>query len=144
MDQPGGNEDTDAVRDRLSRLSEASLRINESLDPDTVLQEVMDTPAPRPAPASAPSRPSTTRGAGLPVDVGGPFAFQPLRSQPIHRRAAFLDFLYRGGAVDSGPVSESPSGGSGVSRRTPSAGRCSPFARRKVVRPCQSGFQSAR
>ena len=42
MDQPGGNEDTDAVRDRLSRLSEASLRINESLDPDTVLQDVMD------------------------------------------------------------------------------------------------------
>ena len=39
MEQPG---DTDALRDRLSRLSEASLRINESLDPDTVLQEVMD------------------------------------------------------------------------------------------------------
>ena len=31
-----------ALRERLSRLSEASLRINESLDPDTVLQEVMD------------------------------------------------------------------------------------------------------
>ena len=39
MEQPG---DTEALRDRLSRLSEASLRINESLDPDTVLQEVMD------------------------------------------------------------------------------------------------------
>ena len=32
-----------ALRERLSRLSEASLRINESLDPDTVLQEVMDS-----------------------------------------------------------------------------------------------------
>ena len=42
MEQSGGNEDTDTLRDRLSRLSEASLRINESLDPDTVLQEVMD------------------------------------------------------------------------------------------------------
>ena len=45
MEQPegtGGNEANNAVRDRLSRLSEASLRINESLDPDTVLQEVMD------------------------------------------------------------------------------------------------------
>ena len=29
-------------RDRLSRLSQASLRINESLDLDTVLQEVAD------------------------------------------------------------------------------------------------------
>lgn len=31
-----------ALKKRLSRLSEASLRINESLDPDKVLQEVMD------------------------------------------------------------------------------------------------------
>ena len=31
------------LRDRLSRLSEASLRINESLDLDTVLQEVVDS-----------------------------------------------------------------------------------------------------
>ena len=31
------------MRDRLSRLSEASLRINESLDFDTVLQEVVDS-----------------------------------------------------------------------------------------------------
>ena len=31
------------LRDRLSRLSEASLRINESLDFDTVLQEVVDS-----------------------------------------------------------------------------------------------------
>ena len=30
-------------RDRLSRLSQASLRINESLDLDTVLQEVVDS-----------------------------------------------------------------------------------------------------
>ena len=32
-----------ALRDRLSRLSEASLRINESLEFDTVLQEVLDS-----------------------------------------------------------------------------------------------------
>ena len=32
-----------ALRDRLSRLSEASLRINESLDLDTVLQGVLDS-----------------------------------------------------------------------------------------------------
>ena len=31
------------LRDRLSRLSQASLRINESLDLDTVLQEVVDS-----------------------------------------------------------------------------------------------------
>ena len=31
------------LRERLTRLSEASLRVNESLDPDTVLQEVMDS-----------------------------------------------------------------------------------------------------
>ena len=34
--------ENEALRDRLSRLSEASLRINESLDFDTVLQEVLD------------------------------------------------------------------------------------------------------
>ena len=33
----------EALRERLSRLSEASLRINESLDFDTVLQEVLDS-----------------------------------------------------------------------------------------------------
>ena len=32
-----------ALRDRLSRLSEASLRINESLDFDTVLKGVLDS-----------------------------------------------------------------------------------------------------
>ena len=32
-----------ALRERLSRLSEASLRINESLEFDTVLQEVLDS-----------------------------------------------------------------------------------------------------
>ena len=31
------------LRERLTRLSEASLRVSESLDPDTVLQEVMDS-----------------------------------------------------------------------------------------------------
>ena len=32
-----------ALRERLSRLSQASLRINEGLDFDTVLQEVVDS-----------------------------------------------------------------------------------------------------
>ncbi|MXY94656.1 MAG: GAF domain-containing protein [Caldilineaceae bacterium SB0670_bin_27] len=32
-----------ALRERLSRLSAASLRINESMDPDTVLQDVLDS-----------------------------------------------------------------------------------------------------
>ena len=35
--------ETQALRERLSRLSEASLRINESLDFDTVLQDVLDS-----------------------------------------------------------------------------------------------------
>ncbi len=35
--------ENEALRDRLSRLSEASLRINESLDFDTVLQRVLDS-----------------------------------------------------------------------------------------------------
>ena len=35
--------ENEALRDRLSRLSEASLRINESLDFDTVLQDVLDS-----------------------------------------------------------------------------------------------------
>ncbi len=35
--------ENEALRERLSRLSEASLRINESLDIDTVLQEVVDS-----------------------------------------------------------------------------------------------------
>ena len=44
MDQPDERDrEIAALRERLSRLSEASLRINESLDPDTVLQEVMDS-----------------------------------------------------------------------------------------------------
>ena len=38
-DTPGP--ETEPPRDRLSRLSEASLRINESLDFDTVLREVL-------------------------------------------------------------------------------------------------------
>ena len=37
------DQQTEAPRDRLSRLSEASLRINESLDLDTVLQEILDS-----------------------------------------------------------------------------------------------------
>ena len=38
MNTGGHGLETEALRDRLSRLSEASLRINESLDLDTVLQ----------------------------------------------------------------------------------------------------------
>ena len=36
-------QENEALRERLSRLSQASLRINESLDLDTVLQEVVDS-----------------------------------------------------------------------------------------------------
>ena len=43
MDQDELLRENRALRDRLSRLSEASLRINESLDFDTVLQEVLDS-----------------------------------------------------------------------------------------------------
>ena len=39
--QPGS--ETESLRERLSQLSEASLRINESLDLDTVLQGVLDS-----------------------------------------------------------------------------------------------------
>ena len=35
--------ENEALRDRLSRLSQASLRINESLDFEGVLQEVVDS-----------------------------------------------------------------------------------------------------
>ena len=41
-DKPGQRDIEGSSRDRLSRLSEASLRISESLDLDTVLQEVLD------------------------------------------------------------------------------------------------------
>ena len=43
MTEPGGPADQPVERDRLSRLSEASLRINESLDLSAVLQEVLDS-----------------------------------------------------------------------------------------------------
>ena len=44
MNDKLGEKDIEGVRrDRLSRLSEASLRISESLDLDTVLQEVLDS-----------------------------------------------------------------------------------------------------
>ena len=44
MEQADGQaRETTELRDRLSRLSEASLRINETLDLDTVLQEVIDS-----------------------------------------------------------------------------------------------------
>ena len=51
-----------ALRERLSRLSEASLRINESLEFDTVLQEVLaPLSACSAAPATASSHSSMTR-----------------------------------------------------------------------------------
>ena len=44
MEQADGQaRETTELRDRLSRLSEASLRINETLDLDAVLQEVIDS-----------------------------------------------------------------------------------------------------
>ena len=42
-EQPESDSERQAPGDRLSRMSEASLRINESLDFDTVLQEVVDS-----------------------------------------------------------------------------------------------------
>ena len=43
MDPDRPSRENEALRDRLSRLSEAGLRINESLDFDTVLQGVLDS-----------------------------------------------------------------------------------------------------
>ena len=43
MDREKQDGETQALRNRLSRLSEASLRINESLDLDAVLQGVLDS-----------------------------------------------------------------------------------------------------
>ena len=42
MKLPSTRPETEALRNRLSRLSEASLRITESLDLDTILQGVID------------------------------------------------------------------------------------------------------
>ena len=42
-DGAGLRQQIEALRERLSRLSEASLRINESLDLDSVLQGVLDS-----------------------------------------------------------------------------------------------------
>ena len=42
-----------ALRERLSRLTEANLRINESLGFDTVLQEVLDSARRRRVPGVA-------------------------------------------------------------------------------------------
>ena len=36
------DQQTEAPRNRLAKLSEASLRINESIDLDTVLQEILE------------------------------------------------------------------------------------------------------
>ena len=58
--------ETAALRDRLSRLSEASLRINESLDLDTVLQEVVDSA--RALTGSAYGAITTLDDSGLPKD----------------------------------------------------------------------------
>ena len=53
-----------ALRERLSRLSEASLRINESLDLDTVLQGVLGVVSCAGGPLpNGPSRPDPTRWA---------------------------------------------------------------------------------
>ncbi len=43
MHADGRDQQIAALRDRLSRLSDASLRINESLDLDAVLQGVIDS-----------------------------------------------------------------------------------------------------
>ena len=44
MNQPDGRDrEIQALRDRLTRMCQACHRINESLDLDTVLQEVLDS-----------------------------------------------------------------------------------------------------
>ena len=72
--------ETSAHPDRLSRLSEASLRINESLDLDTVLQEVVDSA--RALTNSAYGVITTLDDSGLPKDFVtsgmGPDAHQAL------------------------------------------------------------------
>ena len=45
--------ENEALRDRLSRLSQASLRINESLDFEAVLQGCWTPPAPSPEQGTA-------------------------------------------------------------------------------------------
>ena len=54
--------ENEALRERLTRLSEASLRINETLDFDTVLQEVLDSARTLPERATAASLPLASRG----------------------------------------------------------------------------------
>ena len=61
MKEPG-----DSAQDRLSRLSQASLRINESLDFDTVLQEVVDSA--RDLTGSRYGVLTTLDGSGRPLD----------------------------------------------------------------------------
>ena len=65
METVGPAQDPDG-RDRLSRLSQASLRINESLDLDTVLQEVVD--AARALTGSRYGVITTLDGSGRPLD----------------------------------------------------------------------------
>ncbi len=70
--------DLRALRQRLSRLSAASLRINESLDFDTVRQDVLDSARSRNAASprrasSAPARPSTRPGACAEPDSRRPW-----------------------------------------------------------------------
>ena len=54
--------ENEALRERLSRLSEASLRINESLDFQAVLQEVLDSARALTGPATASLPLLTSRG----------------------------------------------------------------------------------
>ena len=78
---------TEARRERLSRLSEASLRINESLDLDSVLQEVVDSA--RALTGSAYGIITTLDDSGLPKDF-----FTSGMSPETHR--ALEDYLPEG------------------------------------------------
>ena len=68
MSQEGSDQDRENPegRDRLSRLSAASLRINESLDFDTVLQETVDSA--RALTGSRYGVLTTLDGSGRPLD----------------------------------------------------------------------------
>ena len=96
-------DDIEALRDRLSRLSQASLRITEALDLDTVLQEIADEArsltGARYAVIATPAKPEEPEhytASGLSADdaprlweiPGGPRFFEYLNAMPTPLRVA--------------------------------------------------------
>ena len=79
------------LRDRLSRLSQASLRINESLDFDTVLQGVLDSGLLADRGALRRHHPPERIGA----DTGLPLFRADSRGEPAVRRISQRDAVLR-------------------------------------------------